>query len=195
MSKKYVDESELLSIPFYEKPQAISAISELWQRNGHGKNPQESSLVVHGQRADGSPVLVPQKDQHETDHETFNIGAGDTDIVHTHPNDRQHDPSAADMQIAKDHAGLGMYVMGSDGLYRYAKGMKAPELVQRGSDASKWDTVQAADRRPDVAALPAARPVLGSALPTPEPSLRNPYQETAQETAPAELQQVKLPKK
>ncbi len=160
MPKKYVDDP--FSIPMYQNPAAVEDMRSVWEKNAEGKLPTESSFVVHGRRPDGSPILMPVQDQHQYKKESFSIRPGDSDIVHTHPSLPGTDPkpSPADMTIADQHPGMGMYVMGRDGLYRYVKGMKEPELVQKGTDTSQWNTEVPADRRPDVSALPAvSRPL------------------------------------
>lgn len=160
MPKKFVNVDDGATIPFYNRPEAIQTMADVWKHNQYGNSPTESSFLVHGHRADGTPILLPPEDQHQRHHETFKFGPGDTDIVHTHPNEVDPKPSVPDMDIANQHPGLGMYVVSKDGLYRYVKGMKNPELVQTGSDMSKWNEEMPADHRPDISALPAvSRPL------------------------------------
>jgi len=122
------------SVPYYQHPEVIKALGDIWTRRQNGESRAESSFNINSRKPDGTPIIVPNKDTEDYSKETFNIGPNTTAIFHTHPNIMDPRPSEADMKIARDHPTLEMYTMTRNGIWLYKKGFKEPQLVVNNLD-------------------------------------------------------------
>jgi hypothetical protein len=121
------------TLPSHQIPEVRDALAKMWQSTSNGTTGAESSVVLHGLKADGSPIMRVPPNTNQHDSETFSIAPGDKALYHVHPEHTDPKPSDADMKIA-DRYGIDMYSLSSQGLYKYSKGMKAPQLVESGLD-------------------------------------------------------------
>lgn len=122
-----------MSIPVHDHPDVVNAMRDAWTKRMNGEDRSESTIVVHGRKPDGTPIMRFPKDTGDYAKETFDIAPGDKAIIHTHPNRMDPQPSPADRQIA-DKYGLDMYTVSKAGLYRYSKGMKQAERIYDSPD-------------------------------------------------------------
>ena len=109
-------------------PEVQSAMADIFASERYGTNHSESSFIVHGYRPDLTPIIrrVPTIAARELDR--FEVIAGDTAIVHTHPDKDDPRPSEEDMNIATKYH-FDMYTVTSRGVFLYRKGMEVPMLV------------------------------------------------------------------
>ena len=114
-------------VPLQARPEILAALNKAWTQAKLGMANTEAGFYVD---KDGGINMAPQSN--EFSRLPITISKGTTSLFHTHPSDRSK-MSAYDMQIANKQ-NVEVYVLSKDGLYYYRPGMKAPNLVQIGTD-------------------------------------------------------------
>ena len=136
--------------PEWQNENVAHHMASAWKEAGAGKTGDESSFLI---TKDHPNVPIPLPMTHNYHKETFSLVPDTTAIYHTHPDNSDPEPSAADRKIADDHH-IKMYVMSSKGLSLYDPATKKVTWVAEGLNylPENVESPQAAQAQKQVAA-------------------------------------------